>query len=82
LEFSPPNPLEHLSIPEGGKINNEYWYHQIYTDGQYVYDPRARSTPIPKGDYMRLIDGLNPGLTVWPQWPTGTFSARPFRRRI
>ncbi len=40
-------------------------YHQVYTDGRYVYDPRLSSQPIPKGDWEQHIKGMNPdGVTI------------------
>ncbi|MBN0466823.1 hypothetical protein JTM46_36485, partial [Pseudomonas aeruginosa] len=40
-------------------------YHQVYTDGRYVYDPRLSSKPIPKGDWEQHIKGMNPdGVTI------------------
>ncbi|MFI6545557.1 putative T7SS-secreted protein [Streptomyces prunicolor] len=51
-----------INIPENsGKVVTEYRYHDVYTDGRYVYDPAMRSTPIPYGDYERAIRLLNPG---------------------
>jgi hypothetical protein len=38
----------------------DYFYHQVYTDGRYVYDPRLSSYPVPKGDWEAMIRGLNP----------------------
>ncbi|WP_420706606.1 DUF6531 domain-containing protein [Streptomyces sp. NRRL F-5727] len=51
-----------INIPEemGSKVT-EYRYHDIYTDGRYVYDPAMSSDPIPYGDYERAIRLLNPG---------------------
>ncbi|GCB46360.1 putative T7SS-secreted protein [Streptomyces sp. NL15-2K] len=51
-----------INIPENsGKVVPEYRYHDVYTDGRYVYDPAMRSDPIPYGDYERAIRLLNPG---------------------
>ncbi|MEU2547047.1 putative T7SS-secreted protein [Streptomyces roseolus] len=51
-----------INIPEemGSKVT-EYRYHDVYTDGRYVYDPAMSSDPIPYGDYERAIRLLNPG---------------------
>ncbi|WP_269473509.1 MULTISPECIES: RHS repeat-associated core domain-containing protein [Methylomonas] len=49
-------------------VNKGYYqgyYHDVYTDGQYVYDPEFASTPIPKGDWTRIIKSINPtGVTI------------------
>ncbi|WSQ11534.1 DUF6531 domain-containing protein [Streptomyces sp. NBC_01231] len=44
-----------------GKVVTEYRYHDVYTDGRYVYDPAMSPKPIPYGDYERSIRLLNPG---------------------
>ncbi|MFJ3904327.1 putative T7SS-secreted protein [Streptomyces sp. NPDC090025] len=51
-----------IRIPEemGAKVE-EYRFHDVYTDGRYVYDPVMSSDPIPYGDYERSIRLLNPG---------------------
>ncbi|MFJ8586387.1 putative T7SS-secreted protein [Streptomyces sp. NPDC093595] len=50
-----------IRIPEdmGAKVES-YRYHDVYTDGRYVYDPVMSSDPIPYGDYERAIRLLNP----------------------
>jgi hypothetical protein len=48
-----------LKIYEFGE-EQKFDYHQVYTDGQYVYDPRLSSDPIPKGDWQIMIRSLNP----------------------
>ncbi|WP_328428279.1 putative T7SS-secreted protein [Streptomyces sp. NBC_00443] len=51
-----------INIPENsGQLVTEYRYHDVYTDGRYVYDPAMRADPIPYGDYERAIRLLNPG---------------------
>ncbi|MDT3312751.1 hemagglutinin repeat-containing protein [Pseudomonas sp. rhizo66] len=49
-----------LTLFENGKIEADQIYHQVYTDGRYVYDPRLSSNPIPKGDWEQHIKGMNP----------------------
>ncbi|KUN73594.1 type IV secretion protein Rhs [Streptomyces canus] len=57
-----------ISIPESsGRIVTEYRYHDVYTDGRYVYDPAMSSNPIPYGDYERAIRLLNPGKKLFVQ---------------
>ncbi|MEU0072162.1 putative T7SS-secreted protein [Streptomyces sp. NPDC006332] len=51
-----------INIPENsGKVVTEYRYHDVYTDGRYVYDPAMSPNPIPYGDFERAIRLLNPG---------------------
>ena len=51
-----------LRVPEFGKIESDFVYHQVYTDGRYVFDPRLTTTPVPKGDWKSMMKGLNPGM--------------------
>jgi filamentous hemagglutinin len=58
------SPFATIKVPEsvnGGLIPKDYISHEVFTDGQYAYDPRMSSHPIPLGDYNRMMDGLNPG---------------------
>lgn len=50
-----------LKVLEKSNIFGDYNYHQVYTDGRYVYDPRLNSNPIPKGDWEKLMRWTNPG---------------------
>jgi hypothetical protein len=59
IEVLPPKG-ETLTLYELGK-KERFEYHQVYTDGQYVYDPRLSSDPIPKGDWQIMVKSLNPG---------------------
>jgi hypothetical protein len=58
LRFEPKLPGK-LITPEAGRTR-EYFYHEVYSDGRYIYDPRLSSKPIPRGDYLRLMRKLNP----------------------
>ncbi|WP_291382614.1 MULTISPECIES: hemagglutinin repeat-containing protein [Achromobacter] len=49
-----------LNVYENGFVEEHQSYHQVYSDGRYVYDPRVSSNPIPKGDWVQLIEGTNP----------------------
>ena len=52
-----------MRTPEaGGSRIEDYLYHEVFTDGRYVYDPRLSEVPVPKGDYDRMMRGLNPGV--------------------
>jgi filamentous hemagglutinin len=55
-----------LTVFENGDIQDGYYYHQVYTDGRYIYDPRLSTNPIPKGDWERHIKSMNPdGITIY-----------------
>ena len=53
-----------LNLLEYGQVRGPFKYHEVFTDGKYVYDPRLSSVPVPKGDWTRMIQGLNPGATI------------------
>ncbi|MFC7303184.1 putative T7SS-secreted protein [Streptomyces monticola] len=56
---------EDVRIPsEGGRVVTDYRYHDVYTDGRYVYDPEMSQNPIPLGDYKRALRHLNQGEKV------------------
>ena len=38
----------------------EFDYHEVYTDGINIYDPRFKNIPIPKDDYFRALKEINP----------------------
>ncbi|KRB12167.1 hemagglutinin repeat-containing protein [Achromobacter sp. Root170] len=56
-----PSVRNNLNVYENGNVEERQSYHQVYSDGRYVYDPRVSSNPIPKGDWVQLINGTNPG---------------------
>lgn len=60
-----PSTRGNLNLYTNGAIEPEQFYHQVYTDGRYVYDARLSSQPIPKGDWEQYIKGMNPeGVTI------------------
>ena len=60
-----PKQSGNLTLFENGAKEPGQFYHQVYTDGRYVYDPRLSSSPIPKGDWEQHIKGMNPdGVTI------------------
>jgi hypothetical protein len=60
-----PNVPGSLETFENGELEGGQVYHQVYTDGKYVYDPRLSSEPIPQGDWIQHIRGMNPrGVTI------------------
>ncbi|WP_228669720.1 hypothetical protein [Dickeya parazeae] len=65
IEVRPTTPGSNLSVYENGKVDHEQVFHQVYTDGKYVYDPRLSLKPIPKGDWEKHIKSINPnGVTI------------------
>ena len=38
----------------------EFDYHEVYSDGVYIYDSRYQNTPILKDDYFRALSEINP----------------------
>ncbi|WP_223875551.1 hypothetical protein [Xanthomonas sontii] len=60
IEVRPRQP-GNLTLFENGAEDSGQFYHQVYTDGRYVYDPRLSPNPIPKGDWECHIRGMNPG---------------------
>lgn len=38
----------------------DYLYHQVYSDGVYIYDPRYSLEPVIKDDYFRALKEINP----------------------
>ena len=64
INFTARNDPE-IMIPEKmGQDVTAYRYHDVYTDGRYVYDPAMSADPIPYGDYERSIRLLNPGKKI------------------
>lgn len=60
-----PSKIGGLNVFENGTTESGQFYHQVYTDGRYVYDPRLSSAPIPKGDWEQHIKGINPdGISI------------------
>ncbi|MFF2639781.1 putative T7SS-secreted protein [Streptomyces niveus] len=54
-----------IRIPERGGVNIEdYTFHEVYTDGRYVYDPTLSNNPVPVGDYERALRLTNDGEKV------------------
>ncbi len=49
-----------LNTFENGKISSDQYYHHVYTDGRYVYDPRISLIPIPKDDWRIHMKAIHP----------------------
>jgi hypothetical protein len=63
IEVLPSTKGEKLTLYEFGKTEKNMTYHQVYTDGKYIYDPRLSPDPVPKGDWEVMIRSLNPEST-------------------
>ncbi|MFI5981245.1 putative T7SS-secreted protein [Streptomyces sp. NPDC051555] len=49
-----------IRTPEAGGNTIATWdFHEVYTDGRYIYDPTMSSNPIPSGDYERAMRSEN-----------------------
>ena len=53
-----------LQLPEYGQTGQDFEYHEVFTDGKYVYDPRLSSKPVPLGNWTSMIRKLNPGAII------------------
>lgn len=54
-----------LKLFEGGEVSEDiFYYHQVYTDDRYIYDPRLDEKPILKEDWEKLVRELNPGTNI------------------
>jgi len=60
-----------INVFENGKMAGDMDYHQVYSDGKYVYEPRISSQAIPKGDWEKHIKGINDGKLTITNKPTG-----------
>lgn len=49
-----------LQLEEFGQIQGGYRYHDVYTDGRFVYDPRYSEDPVPIEDWRGRMLQLNP----------------------
>lgn len=61
------NGINEISVPQnvnGYTSNQQFIYHEAYTDRQFVYDPFLSHDPIPEKDYLAKIAQLNPDATV------------------
>ncbi|GHJ22231.1 MULTISPECIES: putative T7SS-secreted protein [Streptomyces] len=55
-----------LTVPQQmGKESDLFRYHEVFTDGRYVYDPELSRKPIPMGDYERALRHSNEGEKIF-----------------
>ncbi|WP_329314473.1 MULTISPECIES: putative T7SS-secreted protein [unclassified Streptomyces] len=72
-----------LRTPEAGANgirNVEYEFHQVYTDGRYVYDPTLSLDPVPRGDYERALRSQNPERVIRLEGPADLRALWQLRR--
>ncbi len=50
-----------MRLLEHGKIDSGFKYHEVFTDGRYVYDPRLSNAAVPLGD----LDAHDPRAEPW-----------------
>ncbi|WP_272582008.1 MULTISPECIES: hypothetical protein [unclassified Providencia] len=60
-----------INVFENGITEGDMGYHQVYSDGKYIYEPRISSQAIPKGDWEKHIKGINDGKLTITNKPTG-----------
>jgi hypothetical protein len=71
LEVRPKAPGT-LKLMEDGVLSESNFFHQVYTDGKYVFDPRLSQSPVPLGDWTRHMKALNPdGIAIGSPRPDG-----------
>ncbi|WP_050515261.1 putative T7SS-secreted protein [Streptomyces rimosus] len=66
VNFTTPS-REEFAVPQNwaqGVRHENFIYHDIYTDGKYVYDPELGSDPVPLGDFKRALRHSNPGKKI------------------
>jgi filamentous hemagglutinin len=48
---------------QGGGIGR-FAFHDVFTDGKYVFDPLLHGSPIPLGDWKSYMKKLNPSASI------------------
>jgi filamentous hemagglutinin len=67
IDIRPSGPVSinnEVRIPMAEGRIDTFYYHQVYSDGRYVFDPRLSSEPIPLSEYIQVIQALNPGVLI------------------
>lgn len=62
-----PSPGKELSLVEYGQLATGFLYHEVFTDGQFAYDPRFSSDAVPLKEYLDGITLRNPGAVIVPR---------------
>ena len=60
MVINPSHDQIRVRFPTKRGIEDGY-YHSVYCDGEFVFDPRFRDAPIPRPEYEALIRELNGG---------------------
>jgi RHS repeat-associated protein len=66
LRVDPPSatgPDRWLKILEKDRVE-EYIYHEVYTDGRYIFDPRLSVQPVLRDEWEKMIRVMNPDATI------------------
>jgi RHS repeat-associated protein len=66
-----PSQTGDLNVLENGSVEGGQYYHQVYTDGNYVYDPRWSIEPMPLNSWQQSIEQLNPNGVQYSNSPKG-----------
>lgn len=56
-EITPESGL--LDVLEYGSAK-DYYFHTVYSDGKYIFDPRYSDIPVLESDYFKMLEDLNP----------------------
>lgn len=66
LRFEP-KVYNDLKVPENfmkkGHVE-EYLFHEVYSTGKYVIDPRYSSSPVLETDYIKMMRKMNPDVEI------------------
>jgi hypothetical protein len=50
-------------------FEDQFLYHDVYTDGHFVFDPRLSAEPIPIDAWRQGILDTNPGANITSRTP-------------
>lgn len=60
LRMSPIKRFGSINVEENGQVL-PYDYHEVYSDGNFVFDPRLNPQPVRLTDWYNQVRQLNPG---------------------
>lgn len=58
-----------LQLEEFGQVQGGFKYHDVYTDGRFVYDPRYSENPVRLQEWQNRMRELNPDAEFGPAPP-------------
>jgi RHS repeat-associated protein len=61
----PPSGEPDLVVPTATGPSEPFIYHEVYTVGDYVFDPRLGPDPIPIEEWQGMVMRLNPGMRLF-----------------